>query len=173
MVMRKSGATMRNKAFILGLGAILMATVAGVRAPADAQGVTDSLDLPTDMTIFEDRDPHVHKPTAIVNGHVITQTDVEQRLALIVLANGSNVPEEELARLRLQVLRNLIDETLQIQEAAANDITVGPATTKWSSVRMSTSDSACLSDCVRSSSARDGSATPDGWLCAKITAAAL
>jgi hypothetical protein len=38
---------------------------------------------------------------------------------------------------------------------------------------MSTSASACLSACVRSSSARDGSATPDGWLCAKMTAAAL
>src|SRR5690606_23217313 len=30
-------------------------------------------------------------------------------------------------RLRLQVLRNLIDETLQIQEAKASDITIEPA----------------------------------------------
>ena len=33
--------------------------------------------------------------------------------------------------------------------------------------------SALFSVCVRNSSARDGSATPDGWLCARITAAAL
>ena len=59
-----------------------------------------------------------------MNGEVITQTDVEQRLALVVLANGGSVSAEEKDRLRLQVLRNLIDETLQIQEAAAKDIRV-------------------------------------------------
>src|SRR5690348_18142369 len=56
---------------------------------------------------------------------------------------------------------------------SANDTTRCPATTKWSSVRMSTRASACFNACVNSSSAREGSATPDGWLCAKITAAAL
>src|SRR4029453_4628377 len=56
---------------------------------------------------------------------------------------------------------------------SANEVIFPPATTKWSSVQMSTSASACLSACVSNSSARDGSATPDGWLCAKIIAAAL
>ncbi|MGE4409283.1 MAG: peptidylprolyl isomerase [Sphingobium sp.] len=91
-----------------------------------AQGTADSLNLPSDLTIFENRDPNLHKPTAVVNGQIITQTDVDQRLALIVLANGGKVPDEELDRLRLQVLRNLIDETLQIQEAKANDIVISP-----------------------------------------------
>lgn len=138
MVKRITGATLRNMAFVLGMGAVLTVTVAGVRSPVEAQGVSDSLDLPADLTIFEDRDPHVYKPTAIVNGHVITQTDVDQRLALIVLANGGNVPAEELARLRLQVLRNLIDETLQIQEAAANDITVDRAELDQNFARVAT-----------------------------------
>lgn len=89
-----------------------------------AQDTSDSLKLPEDLTIFQDRDPNLHKPTAVVNGQIITKTDIDQRLALIVLANGGKVPDEELARLRLQVLRNLIDETLQIQEASANDIRV-------------------------------------------------
>lgn len=94
----------------------------GMAAPALGQATSDSLKLPEDLTIFENRDPNLHKPTAVVNGQIITKTDVDQRLALIVLANGGKVPDEELNRLRLQVLRNLIDETLQIQEAAANDI---------------------------------------------------
>src|SRR5690606_34935121 len=64
------------------------------------------------------------KATAIVNGRIITGTDVDQRLALIITANGGKVSDEEKERLRVQVLRNLIDETLQIQEAAANDIRV-------------------------------------------------
>ena len=43
---------------------------------------------------------------------------------LVVSASEGKVVGEELQRLRLQVLRNLIDETLQIQEAKAQDLTV-------------------------------------------------
>tara|TARA_R110000782_G_scaffold78276_5_gene155167 strand:+ start:48952 stop:50304 length:1353 start_codon:yes stop_codon:yes gene_type:complete len=115
--------------FVACMGALAATVVvaAGFDRPAFAQSSVDSLKLPEDLTIFENRDPNVHKPTAVVNGQIITQTDVDQRLALIVLANGGNIPDAELARLRLQVLRNLIDETLQIQEAAANDIIVDKA----------------------------------------------
>jgi len=71
--------------------------------------------------------PNLRRATAIVNGSIITGTDVEHRMALIIAANeASDVPEEELRRLRLQVLRNLIDETLQIQEAAAQEMEVTP-----------------------------------------------
>jgi len=118
--------------------AMMLATLGAqslVAVPVNAQTVPDdrleapsaALDLPKDLTMFGKSDPNVRKATAIVNGAVITQTDVEQRLALVVLANGGKVPEEELERLRLQVLRNLIDETLQIQEAAAKDIKISPA----------------------------------------------
>jgi len=88
--------------------------------PSSAGG----LNLPTDVTIFGKSDPTVHKATAIVNGAIITDTDIDQRFALVLLANGGKVDESERERLRLQVLRNLIDETLQIQEAKANDITI-------------------------------------------------
>jgi peptidyl-prolyl cis-trans isomerase SurA len=83
-----------------------------------------ALNIPADVIVFGKNDPAVRKPTAIVNGDIITRTDVEQRLALIVAANGGSVPEAELERLRTQVLRNLIDETLQIQEAKANKVEV-------------------------------------------------
>ena len=36
--------------------------------------------------------PSVVKATAIVNGDVITQTDVDQRLALLAIANGGQIP---------------------------------------------------------------------------------
>lgn len=42
-----------------------------------------------------------------------------------------------------------------------------PATMKWSSARTSTSAAACLSVCVRYSSARDGSVALDGWSCTR------
>ena len=66
--------------------------------------------------------PSVIKATAIVNGDVITQTDIDQRLALLAIANGSTDPADEVDRLRQQVLRNLIDETLQIQAAKTEKI---------------------------------------------------
>ncbi|MEK7343947.1 MAG: peptidylprolyl isomerase [Pseudomonadota bacterium] len=94
----------------------------------DEGGVaTQQLNIPRDVTVFGKNDPNVRKATAIVNGRIITGTDVDQRLALIITANGGKVSDEEKERLRVQVLRNLIDETLQIQEAAANDIKIDPA----------------------------------------------
>jgi peptidyl-prolyl cis-trans isomerase SurA len=82
------------------------------------------LNLPSTLTTFGKVEPTLRKATAIVNGEIITGTDVDHRLALIVVANGGTIPPDELERLRVQVLRNLIDETLQIQEAKANKIEI-------------------------------------------------
>nr|WP_277622632.1 peptidylprolyl isomerase [Sphingomonas telluris] len=68
--------------------------------------------------------PSVVKATAIVNGEVITQTDVDQRLALLAIANDGKLPTDQMEALRQQVLRNLIDESLQIQAAKAAEIKV-------------------------------------------------
>ena len=86
-----------------------------------------SLNLPSNPTLFGTSLPQVVKATAIVNGEVITQTDIDQRVALVAIANEGQIPPDELERLRQQVLRNLIDETLQIQAAKAAEITVTEA----------------------------------------------
>lgn len=83
-----------------------------------------SLNLPSTINTIGKVDPQVRKATAIVNGDVITGTDVDQRLALVIIANSGRISDEERERLRVQVLRNLIDESLQIQEAKANEITI-------------------------------------------------
>ena len=109
--------------------ALLGVGVQGVTAQTVDDGgdiASQQLNLPQDVTVFGKSDPNVRKATAIVNGRIITGTDVDQRLALIITANGGKVSDEEKERLRVQVLRNLIDETLQIQEAAANDIKIAP-----------------------------------------------
>jgi peptidyl-prolyl cis-trans isomerase SurA len=111
------------------LVAILAATSA-IAQEADQPGEpqapnsTSSLRLPQNPQLFGSAIPSVVKATAIVNGDVITQTDIEQRLALLVIANGGQIPTEELDRLRQQVLRNLIDETLQIQAAKTEKIEI-------------------------------------------------
>lgn len=78
--------------------------------------------LPADITLFGKTDPDRRTATAIVNGFVITGTDIDQRVALVTAASDGPIPEEEMLRLRVQVLRNLIDETLKIQKASADQI---------------------------------------------------
>ena len=114
----------------LASSALLSMGVQGVVAQTVDDGgevANQQLNLPKEVTVFGKSDPNVRKATAIINGRILTGTDIDQRLALIITANGGKVEAEEKERLRLQVLRNLIDETLQIQEAAANDIKVDPA----------------------------------------------
>ena len=96
-------------------------------APAGATSADDVLNIPADVQLMTRADPNKRRATARVNGTIITGTDVDHRVALILAANQSNQisPEEE-QRLRLQVLRNLIDETLQIQEAELQEIAVTP-----------------------------------------------
>jgi peptidyl-prolyl cis-trans isomerase SurA len=94
------------------------------RAPAGNS--TGALRLPSNPQFFGQALPSVVKATAIVNGAVITQTDIDQRLALLAIANEGGIPADQVDALRQQVLRNLIDETLQIQAATQAEITVTP-----------------------------------------------
>jgi len=105
--------------------------IAALATPATAQTVPDSqdtpaagLDLPANLQIFGKANPNIRKATAIVNDAVITGTDVDQRVALAIALNNYQLRPEDLDRLRLQVLRSLIDETLQIQAAVTDKITV-------------------------------------------------
>jgi len=85
---------------------------------------TEALRLPQNPQIFGNAMPPIIKATAIVNGDVITQTDVEQRLALLAISEGGQLPADQMDTLRQQVLRNLIDETLEIQAAKTEKIEV-------------------------------------------------
>ncbi|MEM9501737.1 MAG: peptidylprolyl isomerase [Pseudomonadota bacterium] len=80
--------------------------------------------IPDNITIFGGDDPNNRTATAVVNGFVITGTDIDQRVALVTSASQAEVSEEELQRLRVQVLRNLIDETLKVQAAEALEMPV-------------------------------------------------
>ncbi len=111
----------------IGRAALMLAGSIGVAAAfAQTAGApATNLNIPANPQFFGGSDPTVRKATAIVNGDIITGTDVDQRLALVLLANGADkVSAEEIQRLREQVLRNLVDETLQIQAAKADDIKI-------------------------------------------------
>jgi peptidyl-prolyl cis-trans isomerase SurA len=61
---------------------------------------------------------------AIVNDKVITTFDLRQRMQLMLLSAGGNVPMNALPQLQKQALRDLIEEKLKLQEAAEYDLVV-------------------------------------------------
>ena len=128
----------RLKGFATTGAIALLATAGFAQTVPDAKDVpvNAGLNLPSVLTTFGKVDPNLRKATAIVNGDIITGTDIDHRLALIVIANGGRISPEEKERLRLQVLRNLVDETLQIQEAKANEIVITPAEINTSYARI-------------------------------------
>jgi len=117
---------------LVAAGAVGIAAASAAIAQEGAQPAAEqppvnssqSLRLPQNPQVFGTAMPSVVKATAIVNGDVITQTDIEQRLQLLAIANGGQIAPEERQRLSEQVLRNLIDETLQIQAAKTEKIEI-------------------------------------------------
>ena len=92
--------------------------------PVLAQALPSPSAPDDNITVYGQSDPKLRKAAAMVNGSVITDLDLDQRLALVVTAAGSRIGRDEIQRLRGQVLRNLIDEKLQIAEAAEHDVKI-------------------------------------------------
>ncbi|MDE1172693.1 MAG: peptidylprolyl isomerase [Parvibaculaceae bacterium] len=61
---------------------------------------------------------------AIVNDEVISQYDLDQRTRLVLVTSGIPQTPENTQRVRSQVLRSLIDEKLEMQEADRQKVTV-------------------------------------------------
>ena len=121
-------------ALVVANGALAQVSTQGGAQPQKPQpqpqpkvNTAQSLKLPENAQVFGSAMPSVVKATAIVNGEVITPTDIQQRLQLLVLSNGAQLSPEETQRLHDQVLRNLIDETLEIQAAKSEKIDVKPS----------------------------------------------
>lgn len=129
-----SAARLMGSAIALAVATAAVAQTAPRTAPptpnptqstvTDGQVPDTGLNIPQNLQIFGKVDPNVRKATAIVNESVITGTDVDQRMALIVATNNIQLNDEDRERLRLQVLRQIIDETLQIQQARTADVTI-------------------------------------------------
>ncbi|RME66681.1 MAG: peptidylprolyl isomerase, partial [Alphaproteobacteria bacterium] len=74
-----------------------------------------------------DETENVMRAVAIVNEDVISVYDVERRLSLVLASTGGARSPQEIEQLRQQVLRGLVDEKLQMQEAREHDITIDKA----------------------------------------------
>jgi peptidyl-prolyl cis-trans isomerase SurA len=120
--------TLPRAALVLAGSLASVVAVAQSAQPAQTQapqaGSRGGLTIPDEVEFLGRADPNVRKATAIVNGDVITETDIDHRLALIVASQNLRIPPEEMQRIRQQLLRNLIDESLQIQAATQRDVGV-------------------------------------------------
>ena len=103
---------------------VLAVSLLSVVAAAQSGPGSTGLNIPDNPQFVGKQDPTIRKATVIVNGDVITESDIDQRLALLLGPNRPQIPAEDLPRARAQVLRGLIDETLQIQAAVQQDIGV-------------------------------------------------
>lgn len=111
-----------TSATLLAQTPVVLAQTVGDTSTPDAQ-----LNIPGNVQLLGNSDPNVFRPTARVNDEIITATDVEQRLALIRLANNGQIPADQLPAVRLEIFSQLVDEILKIQEARANQITLNEA----------------------------------------------
>jgi peptidyl-prolyl cis-trans isomerase SurA len=63
---------------------------------------------------------------AIVNDEVVSAYDVSQRANLLLAGSGIEPSDEAFNRARVQALRELVDERLQLQEAAERKVKIEP-----------------------------------------------
>jgi peptidyl-prolyl cis-trans isomerase SurA len=114
--------------FSAAIAAIAMASAAVAQTVRDDSVPETALNIPGNVQLYGEKPSNVYRPSATVNGEIITATDIEQRMALVRLANRNmEISAEEEQRLRQQIFQNLIDEKLQIQEAIANKIEIDEA----------------------------------------------
>jgi peptidyl-prolyl cis-trans isomerase SurA len=103
---------------------LVIAPVLSMIAAAQSGAPQGQLKLPGNIQFVGKQEPGMRKATAVVNGEVITGSDIDHRMALVIASSQAAIPQDEIERVRAQILRNLIDETLQIQAARQQEITI-------------------------------------------------
>ena len=112
--------------FFLGTAAVTLCAL----APANSQTVSDnsiqeaSLEVPGGQLLVKRDDPNVRRANARVNGEIITGTEIDQRIMMLTNGDLSQVPADQREQLRIEILGQLIDESLRIQEADANELEI-------------------------------------------------
>ncbi|WP_165793492.1 peptidylprolyl isomerase [Hyphococcus luteus] len=64
---------------------------------------------------------------AVVNDAVVTTFDLRQRIKLMLISSGGQIPQDALPQLQAQALRDLIEERLKLQETKEFDMEISDA----------------------------------------------
>jgi peptidyl-prolyl cis-trans isomerase SurA len=92
--LRKNGFSAQLVRYVPVALGVAIATASAAQESAPDVNSTATLKLPENPQLFGTSLPSVVKATAIVNGEVITQTDIDQRVALLAIANGGSIPAD-------------------------------------------------------------------------------
>jgi peptidyl-prolyl cis-trans isomerase SurA len=98
-------------------GAALLPVAAGAAQLSDALSIALGQKKPT-LSV---------NAAAMVNDKVISNYDLDQRVALFVATSGVRPTKDSLPQIRAQVLRTIEDEVLQVQEAQKHKIFISKA----------------------------------------------
>jgi peptidyl-prolyl cis-trans isomerase SurA len=97
---------------LLALGLLLAVPATGRSAPAAKQPTAAEALVAT------------AKIVAVVNGDVISNTDVNDRARLFAMSTGLSMSPEILDRLKPQIVQQLVDERLRIQESQRRKVVI-------------------------------------------------
>ncbi|HAH09335.1 MAG TPA: peptidylprolyl isomerase, partial [Alphaproteobacteria bacterium] len=86
------------------------------------------------------------RTVAVVNDSVISTFDLDQRVRLLLVTSGQNPTPDLIKRYRPQVLKTLIDEMLQTQEAFKFKVQVGNEEVDKSVARIAQQNNAQVND---------------------------
>jgi len=100
----------------------LLAALLVLAAPAAGQAA--SVPAAKDKPAIAEAPSAGPRIAAVVNGDVISTADVDNRARLFALSTGQSLSTEALARLRPQIVQQLVDERLRIQEAQRRKIVI-------------------------------------------------
>jgi len=92
-------------------------------APASAQAPGPAQRPSSDEVIARSGVPP-SAVAAVINENIITTYDVRQRMKLMVISSGGQIPQEAMPQVQQQALRDLIEERLKIQETTEYDVKV-------------------------------------------------
>lgn len=122
----KNSPLRKSLVFLTVCGALAAGTV--FAAPASTRVATTE---PPGRTIDEATETIVVHPgdgvAAIVNDSVISEYDVNQRVALFLATSGQHPPPDKMKQIRAQVLKQLETERLQLLEAQKKNVSVSAA----------------------------------------------
>jgi len=76
------------------------------------------------LTISPSYSQQIERIAAIVNDEVISTYDVQQRMNLVLSSSGMQPTQDIIQRIQGQVVRTLIDEKLQLQEAKKYEVEI-------------------------------------------------
>jgi peptidyl-prolyl cis-trans isomerase SurA len=88
---------------------VIGALIGGISTPSISQQALNSIEV-------------------LVNDEPISSYDIDQRLRLVIAVSGGVKSEQEFIKVREQVIRSMIDERLQLQEAGTVDLVVDQGT---------------------------------------------